>query len=102
MGKDEGVRGRRVARAVDCGAVINPDTVQAQIQSAVIFGITAALHGQVTLKGGRVEQSNFHAYQMLRINEAPAIEVDIAPSNEAPGGLRECRTSAIGPAVTNA
>jgi isoquinoline 1-oxidoreductase subunit beta len=100
--KDGSVRVRRVVCAVDCGTAINPDTVQAQIQSAVIFGITAALHGRVTLKGGRVEQSNFHDYQMLRINEAPAIEVHIVPSTEAPGGMGECGTSAIAPAVTNA
>jgi isoquinoline 1-oxidoreductase beta subunit len=99
---DGSVRVRRVVCAVDCGTVVNPDTVQAQIQSAVIFGITAALHGQVTLKGGRIEQSNFHDYQMLRINEAPAIEVHIVPSSEAPGGMGECGTSAITPAVTNA
>ena len=82
--------------------MINPDTVQAQIQSAIIFGITAALHGQITLKNGRVEQSNFHNYQMLRINEAPAIEVHIVQNSEPPGGMGECGTSAIVPAVTNA
>jgi len=102
VSEEGSVRVRRVVCAVDCGTAINPDTVQAQIQSAVIFGITAALHGQVTLKGGRVEQSNFHDYQMLRINEAPAIEVHIVPSTEAPGGMGECGTSAIAPAVTNA
>jgi isoquinoline 1-oxidoreductase subunit beta len=102
VSEEGSVRVRRVICAVDCGTAINPDTVQAQIQSAVIFGITAALHGQVTLKGGRVEQSNFHDYQMLRINEAPAIEVHIVPSAEAPGGMGECGTSAIAPALTNA
>jgi len=100
--KDGTVRVRRVVCAVDCGTVVNPDTVQAQIQSAIIFGITASLHGQITLKDGRVEQSNFHDYQMLRINEAPAIEVHIVQSSEAPGGMGECGTSAIAPAVTNA
>jgi isoquinoline 1-oxidoreductase subunit beta len=102
VSKDGSVRVRRVVCAVDCGTAINPDTVQAQIQSAVIFGITAALYGRVTLKGGRVEQSNFHDYQMLRINEAPAIEVHIVPSSEAPGGMGECGTSAIAPALINA
>jgi isoquinoline 1-oxidoreductase subunit beta len=100
--KDGVVRVRRVVCAVDCGTVVNPDTVQAQIQSAVIFGITAALHGQITLKNGRVEQSNFHDYQMLRINEAPAINVHIVQSVEPPGGMGECGTSAIVPAVANA
>jgi isoquinoline 1-oxidoreductase beta subunit len=82
--------------------VINPDTVQAQIQSAVIFGVTAALHGQITLKNGRVEQSNFHDYEMLRIDAAPAIEAHIVQSSEPPGGMGECGTSAIVPAVANA
>ena len=100
--KDGVVRVRRVVCAVDCGTVVNPDTVQAQIQSAIIFGITAALHGQITLKNGRVEQSNFHDYQMLRINEAPAIDVHVVQSVEPPGGMGECGTSAIVPAVANA
>jgi isoquinoline 1-oxidoreductase beta subunit len=102
VAKDGAVRVRRVVCAVDCGTVINPDTVQAQIQSAVIFGITAALHGKVTLKDGRVEQTNFDSYQMLRMNEAPAIEVQIVQSSEPPGGMGEAGTSAIVPAVTNA
>jgi len=100
--KDGAVRVRRVVCAVDCGTVVNPDTVRAQIQSAIIFGITAALHGEVTLKDGRVEQANFDTYQMLRINEAPAIEVHIVQSREPPGGMGEAGTSAIVPAVTNA
>jgi isoquinoline 1-oxidoreductase beta subunit len=100
--KDGSVRVRRVVCAVDCGTVVNPDTVQAQIQSAIIFGITAALHGQITLKDGRVEQTNFDTYQMLRMNEAPAIEVHIGQSSEPPGGMGECGTSGIVPAVANA
>jgi isoquinoline 1-oxidoreductase beta subunit len=102
VAKDGAVRVRRVVCAVDCGTVVNPDTVRAQIQSAVIFGITAALRGEITLKDGRVQQSNFHDYQMLRMNEAPAIEVYIVNSAEAPGGMGEAGTSAIAPAVTNA
>jgi isoquinoline 1-oxidoreductase subunit beta len=102
VSKDGAVRVRRVVCAVDCGTVVNPDTVRAQIQSAIIFGITAALHGQITLKGGRVEQSNFHDYRVLRMNEAPAIEVYIVNSAEPPGGMGEAGTSAIAPAVTNA
>ena len=102
VSRDGAVRVRRVVCAVDCGIVVNPDTVRAQIQSAVIFGITAALHGQITLKGGRVEQSNFHDYQMLWMNETPAIEVYIVNSADPPGGMGECGTSAIVPAVTNA
>jgi isoquinoline 1-oxidoreductase subunit beta len=102
VSKDGAVRVRRVVCAVDCGTVVNPDTVRAQIQSAIVFGITAALHGQITLKDGRVEQSNFHDYPMLRMNEAPAIEVYIVKSAEDPGGMGEAGTSAITPAVTNA
>ena len=102
VSKDGVVRVRRVVCAVDCGTVVNPDTVRAQIQSAVIFGITAALHGEITLKGGRVEQSNFHDYPMLRMNETPAIEVYIVSNVEPPGGMGEAGTSAIAPAVTNA
>ncbi|TIM37471.1 molybdopterin cofactor-binding domain-containing protein, partial [Mesorhizobium sp.] len=100
---DDGtVRVRRVICAVDCGTVINPDTVKAQIQSAVMFGITAALYGEITLKDGRVEQTNFDTYQILRMDEAPAVEVHIVQSSEAPGGMGEAGTSCIVPAVTNA
>jgi isoquinoline 1-oxidoreductase subunit beta len=96
------VRVRRVVCAVDCGTVVNPDTVRAQIQGAIIFGITAALYGEITVKDGRVEQTNFDTYQILRINDAPAIEVHIVQSSEAPGGMGEAGTSLIVPAVTNA
>ena len=102
VAKDGAVRVRRVVCAVDCGTVVNPDTVKAQIQSAIIFGVTAALYGEITLKDGRVEQSNFHNYLLLRINEAPAIEVYIVKSAEPPGGMGEAGTSAIVPAITNA
>jgi len=102
VSKDGGVRVRRVVCAVDCGSVVNPDTVEAQIQGAVIFGISAALFGRITLKDGRVEQTNFHTYQVLRMNEAPVIEVHIVKSTEPPGGMGEAGTSAIAPAVTNA
>ena len=97
MAKNGAVRVRRVV-----GTVVNPDTVRAQIQSAIIFGITAALHGEITLKNGRVEQTNFDSYQMLRINEAPAVEVHIIQNFEPPGGMGEPGTSAIVPAVANA
>jgi len=99
---DGSVRVHRVVCAMDCGIVINPNTVQAQIQSGVIFGVTAALYGEITLKNGRVQQSNFDSYQMLRLNEAPAIEVHIVRSSEAPGGMGEAGTSGIVPAIANA
>ena len=102
VAKDGGVRVQRVVCAVDCGMVVNPDTVRAQIEGGIIFGITAALYGQITLKNGRVEQSNFDNYRMLRINEAPVVEVHIIKSAEAPGGMGEPGTAAVFPAVTNA
>jgi isoquinoline 1-oxidoreductase beta subunit len=102
VARDGTVRVRRVVCAVDCGTVVNPDTVRAQIESAVMFGTTAALYGEITLKDGRVAQSNFDSYQILRINEAPAVEVHIVQNAEPPGGLGEAGTSAIVPAVANA
>ncbi|HZZ23604.1 MAG TPA: molybdopterin cofactor-binding domain-containing protein, partial [Roseiarcus sp.] len=102
LAKDGSVRVRRVVCAVDCGIVVNPNIVRAQVEGAIIFGITAALYGAITLKDGRVEQANFDTYQMLRINEAPAIEIHIVQSSETPGGMGEAGTSAIVPAVANA
>jgi isoquinoline 1-oxidoreductase beta subunit len=102
VANDGSVRVKRVVCAVDCGSVVNPNTIEAQVQGAVIFGISAALHGEITLKNGRVEQSNFDDYQVLRINEAPVIEVHIIGNNEAPGGMGEPGTSAIMPAIANA
>jgi isoquinoline 1-oxidoreductase beta subunit len=102
VSKDGAVRVRRVTCAVDCGTVVNPDTVCAQIQSAIMFGVTAALYGEITLKNGRVEQSNFDSYRVLRMNEAPVVEVHIVQNTEPPGGMGEAGTSAIVPAVANA
>jgi isoquinoline 1-oxidoreductase subunit beta len=102
VSKEGAVRVRRVVCAVDCGTVVNPDTVEAQIQSGIIFGVTAALHGEITLKSGRVEQSNFDTYQVLRMNEAPVIEVHIVKSSAPPGGMGETGTSAVVPAIANA
>jgi isoquinoline 1-oxidoreductase subunit beta len=102
VSKDGAVRVRRVVCAVDCGTPINPDIIRAQIEGAIIFGVTAALYGEITLKDGRVEQTNFDSYQILRMNEAPAIEVHIVQSFEPPGGMGEAGTAAIAPAVTNA
>jgi isoquinoline 1-oxidoreductase beta subunit len=99
---DGAVRVRRVVCALDVGTVVNPDTVRAQVESGAMFGITAALHGEITLKDGRVEQGNFDSYQILRMNEAPAVEVHIVESAEPPGGLGEAGTSLIVPAVANA
>jgi isoquinoline 1-oxidoreductase subunit beta len=96
------VRVQRVVCAVDCGMIVNPDTVKAQMEGGIIFGITAALFGEITIKDGRVEQNNFNDYRMLRIDEAPMVEVYLVKSAEAPGGIGEPGTSAIAPAVTNA
>jgi isoquinoline 1-oxidoreductase beta subunit len=102
VAKDGSVRVRRVVCAMDCGTVVNSDTVQAQLQSGTNFGVTAALYGEITLKDGRVEQTNFDTYQMLRLNEAPVIEVQIVQSSEPPGGMGETGTSGIVPAISNA
>jgi isoquinoline 1-oxidoreductase beta subunit len=102
VAKDGQVRVRRVVCAVDCGSVVNPDTIAAQIEGAVIFGVSAALHGNITIKDGRVEQSNFHDYQVLRMNEVPVIETHLVRNTEKPGGIGEPGTCAVMPAVGNA
>ena len=92
----------RVVCVVDTGVAVNPDTIVAQMQSGIIFGITAALWGEITLKNGRVEQTNFTDYKMLRINEAPIIEVEVVKSSADPGGIGEPGTTSLAPAVLNA
>ena len=92
----------RVVCAVDCGQNVNPDTIKAQMEGGINFGITGALYSEITFKNGRVEQHNFDNYRMLRINEAPVIEVSIVPSTEAPGGIGEPGTAATAPALANA
>jgi isoquinoline 1-oxidoreductase beta subunit len=92
----------RIVSAVDTGIVVNPDTVVAQLQGGLIFGLTAALYGEITIDKGRVQQSNFQNYRMLRINEVPKIEVHLIASGEAPGGIGETGTTAAPPAVGNA
>ncbi len=96
------IRVHRVVAAIDCGICINPAGVRAQIESGIVFGLSAALYGRVTLKDGRVEQSNFHDYPILRMNEMPQIEVHIVDSNEKSGGVGEPGTPPIAPAVANA
>jgi isoquinoline 1-oxidoreductase subunit beta len=95
-------RVHRVVCAVDCGTVVNPDTVKAQMEGGIVFGISGALWGEITLKNGRVEQSNFDNYRVLRMNETPAIEVHLVKSNEKPGGIGEPGTAATAPALANA
>lgn len=102
VSKDGEVRVEHVVGAVDCGMVVNPDTIKAQIEGGVIFGLTAALFGEITIRDGRVEQSNFNDYRALRINEAPSVEVHLINSHEPPGGLGEVGTVGAAPALTNA
>jgi len=100
--KDGAVNPTHVWCAVDCGVQVNPDTIRAQMESGIVFGLSAALHGQITIKDGRVEQTNFGDYRVLRINEAPRIQVDLVKNLEAPGGIGEPGTSCVMPALTNA
>jgi isoquinoline 1-oxidoreductase subunit beta len=92
----------RVVCAVDCGVAVNPDVIRAQMEGGIGYGLSAALHGAITLKDGRVEQSNFHDYRPLRINEMPRVEVYIVPSNEKPTGVGEPGVPPVAPAVANA
>jgi isoquinoline 1-oxidoreductase subunit beta len=92
----------RVVVAVDCGQVINPDMLEAQVQGGVIFGLTSALYNQITIENGRVQQSNFDDYPVIRITDTPRIEVHIIPSHEAPGGIGEPGVPSTAPAVANA
>lgn len=96
------VKVHRVVCAIDCGQVINPDTVAAQMESCIVFGLTAALYGEITLKNGRIQQNNFYDYKMLRMNETPKIETYIVPSTEKHGGVGEPGTPPTAPAVVNA
>lgn len=102
VASDGQVRVHRLTCAVDAGLVVNPDTVEAQVQGGAIFGLTAALHGAITLKDGRVEQGNFDSYLPMRIDEVPVVETHLVRSAEAPGGIGEVATAAVSPAVTNA
>lgn len=92
----------RVVAAVDCGMTVNPAIIERQIEGAIVFGLTAALYGKLDIKDGRIQQGNFHDYQMLRANEMPKVEVHIVDSKEAPGGIGEPGTPPIAPAVANA
>jgi isoquinoline 1-oxidoreductase subunit beta len=92
----------RVVAAVDCGRVVNPETIRAQMEGAIIYGLTAALKGEITIANGRVEQGNFNDYEMVRMNEMPQVEVHIVESQDGPGGIGEPGTPPIAPAVCNA
>jgi len=96
------VRVHRVTCAVDCGLTVNPDGVKAQIEGGVMFGLTAALHGAITVEGGRIQQSNFHDYKVMRMPEAPVIDIHLVSSGDGPKGVGEPGVPPIAPAVANA
>jgi len=102
IGDSGQVRVHKVVCAVDCGIPINPWNIEAQMESAIVFGLTAALHGELTIDNGRVQQSNFHDYPMLRMDEMPEIEVHVVQSTEPPTGVGEPGVPPIAPAVANA
>jgi len=99
---DKTIRVHRVTCAVDCGTAINPDVVRQQMEGGILFGLSAALYGEITLEDGAVRESNFHDYRLLRLADAPAIEVHIVPSEEPPTGVGEAGVPPIAPAVANA
>ncbi len=100
--KDGAVVVHRVTVAADLGRMVNPDTVEAQIQSSVVFGMGAALLQEITLEKGRVQQTNFHQFPLVRMNEAPVIDIILVNSTEKPGGIGEPATAVVAPAIANA
>ena len=100
--KEKTLKVNKVVCAIDCGQVVNPDTVKAQMEGGVVFGLTAALYGEITFEKGRVKQRNFHDYRMLRMNEMPEVEVHILDSKEKMGGVGEAGVPPVAPAVMNA
>jgi isoquinoline 1-oxidoreductase subunit beta len=99
---DGAVRIHRLVCAIDCGIAVNPDQVKAQMEGGAVYAMTATLYGRITLDGGRVQQTNFHTYPMMRIAEIPVTEVHILDSGQAPGGLGEPGVPTVAPAVCNA
>jgi isoquinoline 1-oxidoreductase beta subunit len=102
VSKEREIKVHRVVCAIDCGIVINPDTVAAQMESGIVYGLTAALKSKIDIEAGAVVQSNFHDFPILRIDEMPKVETYIVPSTESPGGVGEPGLPPIAPAVTNA
>ena len=100
--KDKQITVHKVTVVADLGYMVNPDTVVAQIQSSIIFGLSAALNDQITLEKGRVQQTNFGDYPVLRMHEAPLMDITLVPSTEKPGGIGEPATALVAPAVANA
>ena len=102
VGVDGALRVHKVVCAVDCGLTVNPSIIEAQMQGGIVFGLSAALYGEITVEKGRVQQDNFHDYKVLRMDEMPLVEVHIVNSMEKPGGIGETAVPPIAPAVTNA
>jgi isoquinoline 1-oxidoreductase subunit beta len=102
VSKEGKVRVHRVVCAIDCGPVVNPDIIRAQMEGGIVFGLTAALYGQITFENGRVRQGNFHDYPLLRMNEMPVVEAHIVPSTETMGGVGETAVPPVAPALANA
>jgi isoquinoline 1-oxidoreductase subunit beta len=102
VSKEGKLRVHRVVCAIDCGPVVNPEQILAQMEGGIVFGLTAALYGEITFENGRVKQRNFHDYPMLRMNEMPVVEAHIVPSTDKMGGVGETAVPPIAPAVANA
>jgi CO/xanthine dehydrogenase Mo-binding subunit len=102
IGSDGALHVHRVVCAIDCGAIVNPDIIAAQMEGAVVYGLSAALEAEITIDKGGVAQSNFHDYPLLRIADMPRVEVHIVPSSEKPGGAGEPGTPPVAPALVNA
>ena len=99
---DGEVKVERIVCAVDCGTPVNPDGIRAQVEGAIVYGLSAPLHEEITIDGGAVQQTNFHDFPLLRINEMPKVEVHIVPSTAAPTGVGEPGLPPVAPAVANA
>jgi isoquinoline 1-oxidoreductase beta subunit len=100
--EDGRVRVRKITCVVDCGQMVNPSIVEAQVQGSIVFGLTSALWGEITIDGGRVQQQNFDTYRLLRMNEMPELDIELVVSADAPGGIGEPATALVAPAVANA
>jgi len=96
------IKVHRVVCAIDCGRIVNPDTIEAQCEGGIVFGLTAALHGRITVANGQVQEKNFGDYPMVDMRGAPKVETHIIESAEAPGGVGETAVPAVAPAVANA
>jgi isoquinoline 1-oxidoreductase subunit beta len=93
---------QRITCVIDCGQAVNPRIVESQLESGIVYGLSAALWGDVTLRGGRVQQSNFNNYRVLRLNELPELDVHVVASDAQPGGVGEVAVPLVAPALCNA